>query len=411
MAHTGNRRRRAGMTLFGVLVLMTMMGLTFMTLASVAGTALRLTGGGRDRATALSLAEAGIDDTVDQLRLSSAYTGTGASPVTLYEDAASTIPSGTFATTVTPVSGEPNQVDVLSTGTTPNGRTRQVQARVDMGPADLSGGAFVSNGDIVINGSVLVQTSPIGQHNATARANGDITVTGSSARIDGTVAASGSVSMNPIVSSQGEGVTNAARMEFPSPSTISAWQSRLITQAQAGGTFTAALLKTSISLAPGRSLAVTGPRYITGNLALTSGETLTLLGPGPFYFSGDISFTGTAKLINATEMYVGGRFIQSGGTYAAAITTPAPMLVSFSNDLDDAIRMRGNSINDNFSVVYAVNGGIDMSGTTAVTGILKAGGKGATINVSGNYLHTYPATNEPNIALPSSPRVLNWMEL
>src|SRR5687767_5836014 len=66
-----------GMATGAAMALCSLVMVTVLTMANLSITGMRLTQNGRDKAISLSLAEAGVDDGVDQLRLNNNYLGTG----------------------------------------------------------------------------------------------------------------------------------------------------------------------------------------------------------------------------------------------------------------------------------------------------------------------------------------------
>jgi hypothetical protein len=109
-------------------------------LASASVLQTRLSAAGQNRLAALTLAEAGVDDAVDRLRQDVGFAGAAD---TLYQDPPANVrPFGTFATVVSDAGA--NTKKVVSTGTCPNGSTRQVVALVDVTPrpAGLRRGRF-----------------------------------------------------------------------------------------------------------------------------------------------------------------------------------------------------------------------------------------------------------------------------
>lgn len=400
------RRRKTGMALATVLILISVVVLTFLTLTNLSITALRLTSSGRDKAISLSLAEAGVDDAVNHLETNAFYAGT-VNPISLTVDGASL---GDFA--VRTVAVNQNLVDVFSTGRTINGADREVRARVNLSGLSIGDGAMLSNGDVNINGSVLVQTYPLDRHNAHVRANEDVVIDGATS-VDGRVAAAGTVSM-PYGSSTDTlyplGQPNAARIPFPTQATINKWKSQWVADAQAG----------TIMGGITGSATIVGPAYIDGDITLNSGDVLTITGTGPIYVNGSVTMKGHSTLINSSHLVVSGKFKQVGSTatedvpeYLADDTTSyvPPALISLSNDPDDAIALTGGATNNQYSVIYAVNGGIDVQGNTYVRGSLVAGGKGSKINASGNYTHDYPNNAVTGVKFANNPTVVSWIEL
>lgn len=369
-------RRRAGMALFAVLLMLSLVLLTLITLANVAVTGVRLASRGRAGALALSLAEAGVDDTIDRLKTSNSYAGTGGSSVTL-SSVDGTDTQGAFAVSVLAVNA--NLVDVVSVGTTSDGRRAEVRARVSLSGITFGDNAMLSNGDIDVKGNASVETLPANGGYAHIRANEDITVGGD---VDGQVMATGTASVKAGSSVRGT-TSGVPVVPFPSQATIDGWKSDALAEAQAGGTLGSV----------NSSMTITGPRFINGDITLSSSDVVTLQGTGPIYVSGNVRLSGKAKIINRTRLVVGGTFDQSG--QSSYQTNPqlgqaAPVLMVFSPDANQAIKLTGGSSSEQTGVVYAMNGGIHVSGNADFTGALIAGGVGAQIQATGNFTQHVP---------------------
>ena len=283
---------------------------------------------------------------------------------------------------------------------------------------------MISNGDVEINGSVTVQTEPIGNKNAHIRANGNINVSGGAASVDGRVAAAGTVTMSNGVSSDAlfpTGQSGAARIAFPSEATVRAWKNEWTTAARAGSVVNA----TDIFAGGKKNATITGPAYINGSLDMSGGETLTITGAGPIYITGDVTMRGNSTMVNTSHVIVGGTFRQVGTTLAdgspggenpkyeanPATGETSPALISLSKHLTEAITLTGNATNNQFSVIYAVHGGITVHGTVEVRGSLVAGGEGADIIATGNYTHSYPDGAVTGSPFARAPIVTSWIEL
>jgi hypothetical protein len=400
------------MALGTVLVLAALVTLTFLTLANLSTAAVRLTAAGRDKAISLSLAEAGIDDTVDQLRLNKAYKGTS-SPATLYEDALNTRPLGTFTVKVLPVPGRADLVDVYSVGRTTNNKERAVRARVSFPEFTFSDGAMLSNGNITINGPVGVGTLPLNGGNAHVCANGAITLAGA-ALVDGRVAAAGSLNRQSLITTDAlfpAGQSGAAPIAFPTRAETDGWKTRWIADAQRGTAYGA------INGTPGAGMKIIGPAYIDGDIRLSGGHTLEISGSGPVYVNGSVVMTGAATLKNASTLIVRGRFEQSASSGAPvyeadpALAPTPPALIALASDPARAIRLTAGAANNPYSLIYAANGGIEIAAQGLVRGSLVAGGTGAAITASGNGLHAYVSNVTAARKFTSPPRVVSWVEI
>ena len=402
-----NTRRRSsggnsGLALTAVLVLLSVAMLAIFTLANLSITAVQLTARGQSRAIALSLAEAGIDNTVDQIRLSRTYNGTQGTPIAL--------DGGSFQTSVSSVSGTTNLLDITSVGTTTNGRTCEVRARVNYSGLSIGEGAMISNGDINVNGSVSVQTSPANQHNANLLANGSINVADPATDIDGALMAVGTVS-KPAGVTYTDVQSGAAPIAFPSTETIAEMNAAWLADAHAGGD--TILAGGSITLKNGTT-TFTGPRYIKGDMVLSGSAIVIFSGGSPVYIDGSITMSGKTKITNSSNLIVSGTISQSGSSSSGYPTYDTngtlPSLISLSTDLTKAITLTGNT-NSQYAMVYAVNGGITVTGSSNLRGTLVAGGVGASITSSGNYTHTYPDGSTSGTEFARAPVVTSLIEM
>jgi len=399
------------MALATVLGLTTMILLTFATLANLSIAALRFTSGGRDKAIALSLAEAGIDQAVeaigDAALKGTNYKGTNG-PVAL--------DGGTFSVKVTDVSE--NLKDVYSDGLPTNGKSRRVRARVNLSGLSVGNGAMISNGNVEVYGSVVVQA--VDKNNsvlpeariADVRANGQITGNGS-AVVDGRVAAAGSVNIGSVTATAGT-KSGAPRIAFPTPTKINAWTEQWVGDAKKTGNVVAS----GLSLKNGDTTTITGPACINGEIKMTGG-TLTFAGDGPIYVNGNVTMSGNSRLVNGSNLVVAGTFKQTGNTldstpaYEAAPspTQAPPGLIVLSDDQNSAVMLTGGATNNQYSLIYAVNGGISVEGNTKVNGSLVAGGKNAKLTSQGNYTHSYPKDSVNLSRFAVAPEVQSWIEM
>lgn len=393
------------MTLASVLVLMLVVAVALMALTNFSVTAARMSVPNRERASALSLAEAGVDDTVDRLRANSAYNVTGA--VTTVTNADGTT-AGTF--TVTTKHYPPNEVDIFSDGQTPGtapiGQTSKVYARVHITGDPRA--AILSNGDVSMASAARVKTSPEGGGYAHVRANDDVTMAPDNF-VDGRVSAVDSVSnvkcSDPLFP---KGQANAAPIPFPTQTEINAWKTQWISEATAGGT-TTGLIETTRT--------ITAPEYISGDIALKPSETLTITGSGTVYVTGNVLIRGKLVISPDVTLVVAGTFtmasasdasLASGSSTSGSDTGSRASLMVLSTNLTSAISISAKAQCNAFSTLYAVNGGMDCYGGATVSGQLKAGGAGATVTLRGGFTLSYPSSMGRYVGNPS---VVDWVEL
>lgn len=406
-----NRCKNRGMATGAAMALCTLVMLTVMTMANLSITAMRLTQNGRDKAISLSLAEAGIDDAVDRIRLNNSYPGTGGAQ-SLHDADGKLI--GTYNTVTVRVND--NLIDVYSTGTTTNEKPRQVRARAAISGLTIGDGAMISNGDIVVNGSIDLKTDPLGMRNAHIRANGNTLVKGIGAYVDGRVSAVGTVTMNDGVSTDTlfpKGQAGAARIPFPSKKTVKDWENQWIAQAKAGPTIPGPI-KTSVT--------ITAPAFIDGNIDLQGSVVVKIEGTGVVYVNGNVTMQGNTKLINSTQLVIKGKFRQQASALLGITETPEyladgtwsytpPVMIALSNDPTEAIYLTGSAANNQYSMIYAANGGIYVDGSSEIRGALVAGGEGAQIYSEGSYIHKYPDKAVMASKIANAPSIISWIEM
>jgi hypothetical protein len=407
-----NRCKSRGMATGAAMALCTLVMLTVMTMANLSITAMRLTQNGRDKAISLSLAEAGIDDAVDRIRLNNDYTGTGGAQ-SLHDADGNLI--GTYSTTTVRVND--NLIDVYSTGKTTNEKPRQVRARAVISGLNIGDGAMIANGDIIVNGSINLKTDPLGLRNAHIRANGNTVVKGIGAYVDGRVSAVGTVTMNDGVSTDTlfpKGQNGAARIPFPSKKTVKEWENQWIVQAKSTGNIINGPVKTSMT--------ITAPAYVNGNIDLQGSVVLKIEGTGVVYVDGSVLMNGNSKLINSTQLVIKNKFTQSSSALLGITQTPEyladgawsytpPVMIALSNDPIEAVYLTGSAANNQYSMIYAANGGIYVDGSSEIRGALVAGGEGAQIYSEGSYVHKYPDKAVMASKIANSPTVISWIEM
>jgi Tfp pilus assembly protein PilX len=389
------KRNRAGFATVLTLVLVSVAVTAVVIVTDVSLTQMRLATRSLNRQTAVTLAEAGVDDAVDHLRYDRQYAGGSA---TLYTDApTNTQRFGDYTTVVTTLN--PQTRKIVSTGTNPNGTTGGVVAIVDLPKKKLGDAAIKATQHVDIGGTATISTLPNLLHNADVQSNGNITMGGSSIA-DGTLYAAGTVTGPSYQSGQvfAPSVSGHQEIPFPSDSELAAMQANLKAAAQAG-THYGNVNNTRI---------ITTPAYISGNLTLNNNEVVTIVGNGVVYVEGDIRLNGQAILHNGGTLAVGGTVVQAGSsTYRVQTNVfPTPTMVVFNDDNETpAISLSGGAATTHQGVVYAVEGGIKLTGGSIFNGALVAGGVNGVVNVNGNYEHYYPDGMQSYIEFPADPKV------
>jgi Tfp pilus assembly protein PilX len=369
---------------------------------------------------------------VSSTALSSTFSGTTRSDGTFTASVLSITPS-----TNQPVYNAQNQTTgytdtytfvVEGVGTAPNGATQsRVRATfVDMQtqtispgvgqPYTFNDGALVSNGNILLQGSMKT-VSAVTVHGAGARANGVVSQNGGSYSVDGPIAvapesyAASLAALGTSPNCYGGAVTNmGGAMQFPDAATIATWQSTWYTQArETTPTYSTGHIVTgNFNPSKGNS-TLTAPAYITGDIIMDSGCNLTIqpdtaaTAPYVVYVHGNVTYTnGNGSITNKGVMIICDGIISesSNCNYECTDTTKSG-LVSL-NPASNAISLAagGTAV---VGFVYAVNGGVQVSGNGNMTGAVISGQTGANggISLQGTPTIIYPGgMNASFIGLP-----------
>lgn len=346
---------------------------------------------------ALCIAEAGADYGAAKAKADSNYVGSN-TPVNFG--------GGTFTVTVGSANG-------IRTVTSVGRITGGTNATVKVGVAGSNGaamafpnGAMVANGNISLSGQGNSYTTPSTQHQASAWANGDITLSGQ-AHLDGGAYAHGTVSLSGQSSTYSGTQNNAPLVKFPTKAEHDAWQAQLSASAQAG-------TKPSGNITKNTTWA--SPVYINGDLTVSSKATLTITGGGVVFVNGNINLSGQTKIINSGQLVASGSISQSGqALYTISGNVNQAALISFASN-SNAISITGQGTANPFGVVYAANGGIKVSGQGDVSGALVAAGENGLgqVNINGQGGIYYPADLLKNSqAMPPSQsfEVKSWLEM
>ncbi|HVK03523.1 MAG TPA: hypothetical protein VM490_08615 [Armatimonadaceae bacterium] len=391
------RRKRAGFATMTTLFMVVLAVVAVFVIISSSLAQIQLSRRGQNRSTALVLAEAGVDDTLDRLRLNPKYVGGSG---TLFEDPpTNTATFGTYATTVTELTEETRKVQ--SVGTNPDGSTGEVAAIVRIDMRALGSAAIASNHAVNINGTANILTTPLDAHVANVHSNNNV-VMGSNSIVDGYLSAVGTTSGTAYFPSK----PGSPEMYFPDSATTTDWRQKWALQAMAGG-----VINSNVN----KSATITGPKYINGDITLNNYESVKLTGSGIIYVRGNVRLTGQAILENGVTLIVEGTFEQQGGTVYKVTTgiTPTPTLAVYGSnksDTDDVVSLAGGSLNVHQGIVYAVKGRIKVAGGSTFVGALVAGGKAGGVAATGNYTHLYPKDMASIIKFPTDPRVESIIE-
>ncbi len=250
--------------------------------------------------------------------------------------------------------------------------------------------ALVSEGNVTITGNGHTRTVPSPPHEASVYSNRNVIGNGNGF-VDGDVQAVGTVAG---VSAAGDRAGGADAVEFPEGEVVDMWRDMLIADAQTGPTLGSVT----------SSRVIDAPAYIAGTIDLSSGDMVVINGPGTVFVTGGIRMSGQAKIVNnGAILATDGRIVQSGqSAYEVQGEPGAAGLVTFSNT-PAAIMLSGGSSGSAQGIVYAPNGGIDITGGAWFEGaIISGGAQGVTF--SGNGTVRYPAgLLDSASALPPAP--------
>jgi hypothetical protein len=368
------------------------------TLISISRAQMKASAKSKDRMMGLVLAEAGVDDSVLQLSSDGDFVGRSS---TIYEDPPyNTKVFGTYQTTVTKVDDTVRRVTAI--GTNRNGSKVNVLALVTIDTRSLGSAAIMANGPINIGGTMFVNSIPTPDlHVSHIYANGDVSMGGSSF-VDGALIAAGNVTGTAYYPSQ----SAAPLFPYPKTETTNQWRTAWIAAAQAGATIGAVK----------KTMTITAPTYINGDISLNSSESVTLNGSGVIYVNGSVNLTAQSVLTNGVTLVVAGTFTQAGQSMYKIHTgiSPTPTLVVYGigyGATADVISLTGGSLDYQQGIVYAVNGSIKVAGGSTFVGALVAGGTGARISTNGGYNHYYPQNMDAPFKFPSAATVTALIEL
>lgn len=389
--HHYRRRRRGerGASLTMVLLLATLSILVVNTLANTAVVMVRLANRSQNRAVALTLAEAGIDHAVDQIRQNRSYTG---GTVTMYENPpTNTRVLGTFTTTVTAVDSKNKQI--RSVGTMPNGTTREVAAWVSNIPVhDLFNYALVAKSYISLSQTTIgsYPQSGVGHihSNGTALNAVDASANGT---VDGRGTAVGGFNRpERYTFTKGYAATQPA-VTFPpvDGAALKAEAAAKGTQVGDvninGGTWTLrGVIEGNVSISGSPMVYLDGIVYVTGTLTVSGDTTINFSG-GSFVCQNKINLTGN------------GKFYGTSGFAFISLLGPAT---------NYAIDIQGNT--GIWGAVYAPYGTVNVFGDVDILGTIAA----ERILLKGQAMRIFRYTDfDPSEAIGGKMQVNRWQEL
>jgi hypothetical protein len=355
---------------------------------------------------ALMLAESGVDDTLDQVRGSSSFTGSS-SPVTIYSDAPTNHKIfGTYTSAYDATNSK-----ITSIGVAPGGMTKQIVATISSPYYPIGDAAIRANSWVQVTGNANIATVPVNMHDANIYANSDISAGGSSS-IDGQLVAHGTVSSGATPAGVAAPISGAALMTFPSVATTNSWKSTWYTQAHGTG---ATIINGSVS--GGSNVVITAPAYISGNISLGSHSSVTINGTpnSVVYVAGNVSLGAQSSLTNSCLLVVMGTFSQVGQAQyqvsSRLVSGYTPTVVVFDqNNTGTAMSLLGGSGSNEQGVMYAVSGKISFAGNSTFTGALVAGGTNGAVYNTGDFTLNFPVNMKSPIQFQGNAVVTNVFE-
>ncbi|MES2460318.1 MAG: hypothetical protein V4671_07030 [Armatimonadota bacterium] len=267
----------------------------------------------------------------------------------------------------------------------------------------------MAKGNVDIGGTMDINSVPTPNLGIShVYANGNITMGGNS-KVDGYLSAGGIVIGGTGALGTEE---NVPAYPYPSAATTDAWRTAWIAEAQAGGT---------ANNLNGNSNNINAPKYINGNISMSSSEKLTLNGPGIIYIDGDVKLTASATITNGATLIIRGTFSQQGQSVYKITTgmtqTPTMMVYGLANNgsvpspSTDIIELTGGSSSIQQGIIDGVNGSIKVAGNSIFYGSLISGSTGGSVHATGTYDHKFPESMASRVVFPTAPLVTGVTEL
>ena len=256
----------------------------------------------------------------------------------------------------------------------------------------LGEGAIRSAGAVTIGGGSYTR-DPSGNAAAGVYSNGVLTFLGGSTPgnlfVQGTA---GFATASPsVVPPKATTITPmAAPMSFPTNADVTEWRNAWLASArQPTPTYPAGkILGPQILTA---NTTFVGPAEINGNLSIAANKVLTLAAdpaaskPIVVFVRGNVSCSGGGSIVNQGVILVADGTISisgNGQTYSVANNQDCGM-ISYSANPTSAITLSGGTLTQNVGVLYAVNGGVTVSGSSTFVGSIVARGNPSTTTVTG----------------------------
>lgn len=316
------------------------------------------TQGSYKRASALSLAEAGIEKTIWELNKSLTPSCTSLC----------SLESGDFIVSIENIDSQTK--DIISTGYIPNQTNyvakKTVKVRISANPS-TQGIAFSyaiqsGTGGITVGGSSEV----VGN----LYSNGNITV-GGSGQVTGNAWAVGTITGGSRITGSkypGSPATNLPQVD------LNTWRDL----AKAGGTITG-----NYSPPGSGSYTNLGPKEITGDFSMSTSSKVNLT--GPLYIHGNLSVSGGAEWklddnfgSKGTIVLVDGTIIISGSTKFYSNSSGSYILFISASTSGSAITYAGSATGEKLAL-YAYNGGMTLAGSGEIVAMT-----GKTLTIAGS---------------------------
>lgn len=308
----------------------------------------------------LSLAEAGVDQAISQLKTNSSYTGE-----------TTNLSSGDFTVTISDIDSSHKRIE--SKGCYPSATNCKSSRTVRVVATTTPSSSSIAFHYAIQGGTGGINVTGSSEIEGNLYSNGNINFSGSSS-VTGDAAAHGTVNPNPYSGLSGIITIGAPIIPLPSVNT-EIWK----TYATNGGTITGNYS------APSGTTDL-GPKKITGDFNMT-GSNSTINLTGPLYIQGNLSISGSGTQIklsdafgaNGTVILVDGTISITGSGQKFMTNASGSFIMVISNSSNsNAISYTGSGESDGL-VMYATYGGMSISGSGEIVAMCAQ-----TLNISGS---------------------------
>jgi hypothetical protein len=313
---------------------------------------------------ALTLAEAGIDQTIKQINANPNYMGTSA-PVSLN--------TGQFEVTVV-TTADPNRREVTATGYVPSKinpiAQKTVRVIISVTPNEES----VAFHYAIQSGSLGIIVGGNSEIKGNLFSNANIEVNSASAKVEGDAFAVGTVTQQKPGQITGQIQEHVQSQPLPVVN-IDFWKN----EAKKGGTHQGDLTNPgSVSL---------GPLEITGRFQISQDCTINIT--GPIWVHGDINLSGKGTFSVDSKFGANGTIIISDGHINISgqynfVRTPQGGYLLFLSTSPDVPAISYSGTATGSGAYYAYNGGMTVTGSGKMAAIT---GKGLNLSGSGSIIY------------------------